>query len=281
MEKVVDLLNQGWFGAILGILGLVFGLYQIRKRTDPQLVYQHWSQLLITGHIGLLPDEVSVSYQGRKVPRVSLSHVVIWNSGGAAMREGDIVHEDPPRFVFPEGDEILKAEVIKRTRPAIDFKLNLDPTQPNIATFGFSFLDRNDGALLRILHTASPPEPTSHGTVVGMPRGIEYGGKITLRYGVMPLWMLRANFVGMALAGGFALALSFPQVPKILGLSIDRPPSILILIIGGGLYLFLALMGLYLTRRKYPAKLTPDEVIEANKFDVRQVVGAVLNSFFK
>ncbi len=162
----------------MGILGLGFGVYQIARRTGPRLVYQHRGQRLIEADGGLLPQEVVVYFDGKEVPRLSLSEIVIWNAGKAPLRGNDISHLDPIALSFGSDGEILKANIEKRSRSANSLELHLFEDEKNKLSISFEFLDHNDGAYIRVLHSGDRLTPRCSATIVGLPKGLEYYGRI-------------------------------------------------------------------------------------------------------
>jgi hypothetical protein len=178
MNQLLSFLNQGWVGAVLGILGLGFGVYQIARRTGPRLVYQHRGTRLIEADGGLLPQEVVVYFDGKEVPRLSLSETVIWNAGKAPLRGSDISHLDPIALSFGSDGEILKANIEKRSRSANSLKLHLFEDEKSKLFISFEFLDYNDGAYIRVLHSGDRLEPGFSATIVGLPKGLEYYGRM-------------------------------------------------------------------------------------------------------
>ncbi|MGH6881083.1 MAG: hypothetical protein ACREFM_09200, partial [Hypericibacter sp.] len=180
MAVILDFLGQSWLGAILGLLGLAFGVYQIYRRTGARLLYQCRGQKLIDGNRGLLPNSIVVHYDGKPVPRVSLSQIVIWNAGRAPVRGVDITLQDPLMFSFGDDAEILRVDIAKCTRGSIGPAVIIDDTAPGRFKCSFSFLDHHDGLLIRVIHTGNRTVPHSSGTIIGLPKGLEYFGRIPI-----------------------------------------------------------------------------------------------------
>jgi len=173
-------LNPGWIGVFLGAIGVAFGIYQIVRRTGPQLKYQYMNQSLIEAGGGLLPNEIVVQYDGKQVPRVSRSQIIIWNAGLTAVRGEDVIPDHLINFVFGGNAQILKVEITRYTRNANKSFVSVDNQDRKRFIYTFSFLDRNDGVLIRILHTGDNTQPKCLGTIIGMPKGVEYFGRISI-----------------------------------------------------------------------------------------------------
>jgi hypothetical protein len=282
MDTLLTFLNQGWVGAIIGVIGVGFGIYQILHRTGPKLSFQYTGQRLIDGGEALLPKNVVVEYDGKSVARLSLSQIIVWNDGEAAVRGQDIVDNDPLRFCFGNNAEILSVEIEKMTRKANGFAVNVHLDQSGCVVCTFGFLDRNDGALIRVLHTGQMTKPICFGTIVGLPNGIQFLGKVpvqphrrlaqvqkregferalveslltTLKYRKFIF------FVAGALGIAALLLAAFPNLALLLGVKMpdsERMPLALF----GGMYGPLSLMILWMERRRFPSSLMPDEIAE-------------------
>lgn len=176
-ERVVAFLGQNWFGSVIGLIGLLLAVYQFFRRHDANPGYQYSGQKLISSSGGLLPNEVSVLYDGVEVNEISLTHIVFWNQGNSSIRGTDIAENFPLSFTFTDG-RILKAEIIKVTRDPIQPKLHVDNSTPSTLVTSFSFLDPGDGYLMKVLHTSSRTRPDFQGTIVGVPKGVQYFGRI-------------------------------------------------------------------------------------------------------
>jgi len=284
MNQLLPFLNQGWVGAVLGILGLGFGLYQIARRTGPRLVYQHRGQRLIEADGGLLPQEVVVYFDGKEVPRLSLSEIVMWNAGKAPLRGSDISRLDPIALSFGSDGEILKANIEKRSRSANSLKLHLIEDEKDKLSISFEFLDRNDGAYILVLHSGDRLTPGCSATIVGLPKGLEYYGRIHQQYygslgryrqsrkrrrgnstdtlemailATMELIDACYMFLFMGIIGLLALVLSaFPNILALLG----QTPTMLertIMASMGMIYGPTSLIVFWSRRRRFPASLAP------------------------
>lgn len=171
---MVEFFNQGWVGSLIGLIGVILGIlglvaYRV-SRIGPRPTFQFHSRRLIGKQEQELPTEIDVLFNKQPVPRLTSSRIVFWNSGNSTVHGNAIVSGDPLRCEFDDGS-ILKAHVIKATRPVINFSVSADAAIP-IATFTFDFLDPSDGAMIEILHTSEKRNPKLLGTVRGVPKGI-------------------------------------------------------------------------------------------------------------
>lgn len=280
MESLLTFLNQGWVGALIGVIGVGFGIYQLLHHTGPKLNYQYIGQRLIDGEEGLLPKNVVVQYDGKPVKRLSLSQIIIWNAGEPPIRGQDIVAEDPVRFCLGDDAEILSAEIVKTTRQANDSAVHIDTDTHSCLVYKFRFLDRNDGVLIRVLHTGLNTKPNCFGTIVGLPNGIQNLGRMPIQMpraiarmrgrnasGIfltkaVQLAVKRMNYTLIVLAafGLVTLALAaFPSFDTLVGVSLSEKERILFAFFGV-IYGPLCLVALWIDRRRFPSSLLPDEV---------------------
>ena len=274
----MDLINAPWLGSLLGLLGVSFALYQIFKSRGPKLSSQYIGQALIRGDSSDLPGGLQIIYEEQPVSNLSVTQVALWNRGSSSIRGSDIVASDPLAISFGNGAEILKADVVKLTRPAINVSAEPDKASRSRMLITFEFLDPEDGALLKIWHTGPDPKPKLVGTIVGVPKGAEDLGRMPPRYSVSaikrrssgdpvldaPLLLasmmysrpltvpLASTFLGM---GGFTFLLSAPwlEIPL-------EPAAWWALLIGAVLYSFTGIYGVWGLRRRFPTSIAPDEL---------------------
>ncbi len=278
MDSILNFLNQGWIGSLLGVLGIGFGIYQVVRRTEARLVYQYIGQQLIESDHGLLPNEVVVQFDGKKVPRLSLSQIIIWNNGRKAIRGEDITPKDPIKFSFGDDAEILKAEILKFTRAANESRTSIEEKNRQDVLYQFSFLNHGDGALIRILHTGRQTWPHCFGTLIGPSKGVESFGKIYTNFH----WPLYLDF-----SSGFVASFSifFALFPKfferliritfMMGEEIISVTDVPYTVTSTEMRITLGFLGIFLfcyviflhwiRRRRFPSALTPDELVVKGK----------------
>lgn len=286
MDTLLTFLNQGWVGAVIGVIGVAFGIYQILHRAGPRLSYQYIGQRLIDGGDALLPNNVVVQYDGKPVKRLSLSQIIVWNSGESAIRTQDIVPDDPVRFCFGDDAEILGVEIEKATRRSNNCEVHVHPEKDGCLLYKFGFLDHQDGVLIRVLHTGKKTKPACSGTIVGLPRGIQYLGQVPVQTPRRTLERARGKagleraflesilltfkyrkimFLFAGILGVAALLVAvFPNLALLIGANIPDKERIPLAIFGA-IYGPLSLMVLWMERRRFPTSLMPDEIAEGKE----------------
>jgi hypothetical protein len=212
MEAIKQLLNFGWVGSLISLIGLIAAVIIYRASLiGARPVFQLWTLQLLSKESQALPPEVSIFYKGSSITRVTRTQIVFWNSGKSLLQGNDVVKEDPLRFVFEASGLILNAAVVKMTRPTNKFTVNLHPERSNELVCGFDYLDPGDGATIEVLHTAENGFPNCHGTIRGVPSGVQDWGWIGPRsylmnrfarmlwfYDLIPL-LLGASFLCIAI----------------------------------------------------------------------------------
>ena len=176
MQELIRFLNQGWIGTLVGTVGLAVALLLYwRSRISGVIAFQSHNVAMIGGGDAVFPAEVTVQYQGTPVPGITSSTVWIWNAGKKTVKGTDIVAHDPLLLRF--GGEILNVRIRKTTREVI--RITADTSGEigkTVVRCGFEFLDPGDGGVLEVLHAGSAEAPEFTGTIIGLPKGLKYGG---------------------------------------------------------------------------------------------------------
>jgi hypothetical protein len=278
---MIEFLNQGWFGSVVGLLGLIVGVVGLVLYLKSKIGARPMCLLKTLRLLGRseqrLPPQVQVLFEEANVPRLNLTHVYLWNGGQETIHGSQIVQDDPLRCVFEESDDggqILKADVANVTRLVNKFVVQVASDQRNEAVLSFDFLDPGDGVRIELLHTSTARYPKVLGTLRGIPRGvILLTGPSRSFFDSLPIIIRkhRLLFYYIALAFGI-LSIVAGMLPSELlqrfAESLDRKASPgasdslhalrFAFLITGGLYTLLPVWGLLARRKKYPAALDED-----------------------
>lgn len=174
------LFNQGWVSALIGIITFIIGCLLYRaSRIGPRPVYQFGALRLIGKEEQELPGEVKVLFSNRAVPRLTKTHLILWNSGKATLEGENIVVDDPLRLEFSKGAQVVKVHFPKITRKANNFTARINPDSPNQVICNFDYLDVRDGVVIELLHTDKERYPKVQGSIRGIPKGILNWGRIS------------------------------------------------------------------------------------------------------
>lgn len=182
VSQVLSFINQGWVGSMIGLVGVLLGiaglLFFRAAKAKPRPAFQVDALRLIERRSQELPDEVSISYKGVPVQRLTKTNLIFWNAGTDTLRWADVVSTDPLRMTFDKDSEILRADIVKTTRHINACKLVADQNERYKLLFEFDFLDPGDGASIEILHTSKSRAPTFLGSIRGVPEGVINWGRI-------------------------------------------------------------------------------------------------------
>lgn len=275
MHTILQFLAIPWLSTIVAIISVIVAVYfYLRSRKVKRLAYQLNEITVVGGSNAAFPKEVEIQFEGRKVDCVTVSHIVLWNAGNVTIDGNEIVTSDPLRIELTAGGDILKIDVLKGTRKVNAIRLLPRNDARNVVAVVFDYLDPNDGATLRILHTATRGAIVCTGTVRGLPGGPSNYGAILLERNVRSnsqsllsfivnrrrifLWVMLSFGILFSLLGLLlpiwsrwfpSFAVPTPESPAQL-----RWPSVAL----GAIYSILPAMLLWFRRRRYPSPLDPD-----------------------
>lgn len=169
-----DLLIGGAIGAAVTLVGgYVFYVLQAR-RAAPSLAFQSSSWPVVTRSDQQVRG-LGVTFRGADVPRLTRTRIAMWNPRWAVIHGADIAESDPLRIGFRDA-EVLDVRLATQTRDAISFTSEV---RDGACYVEFDFLDRHDGVMLELLHTADDnARPSIQGTVKGLPAGVSYFGDL-------------------------------------------------------------------------------------------------------
>jgi len=258
--ELIEFLNQGWVGSLIGIIGIVIGYILYRASLiGPRPVFQYRSINLIEKEKQALPSDVEIFFRGKKVSRLTKTYIIFWNSGKSTLYGKDIVDDDPLRFSFGKDAEILMARILKITKKMNKFEARINPKSPNEVIINFDYLDPNDGAVIEILHTSIQRTPECKGTIRGVPKGILNWGRFPYDVFLRRPMLRKAFSVLFFLLFFFGIGIFFVGI-------LDHESELVIL----GLLYLISLCLLYLIpasplciyRRRYPKSLSIEDVEE-------------------
>ncbi len=273
MEWIRGALSPGWVGSAISLTGLLVGLISIvaalliyrASRVGGRLAYQRHCAVRISSTLREVSGDVEIRFRGRRVPHLTKTLLVIWNSGKATIRGRDIVSDDPVQFAFPNGSEILHARLLKATRPHIKFEVTRRADVNNAVTCSFDYLDPRDGAAIEILHTSVERYPLASGTIRGVPTGICDAGRV-LQMGLHGRSLIRFYWFPIVLAW-LGLLLVMGSMMTYVRLVQGGPPRpgdiVLLLYIAAFAGLLLTAPALYVLgvlRRRFPKSLSLEDL---------------------
>ncbi|MDP2963943.1 MAG: hypothetical protein Q8N54_14400 [Sulfurimicrobium sp.] len=168
-EKMLEFLEMGSVGSILGLIGIAMSFYFYIKSLripEPRIAFRA-EQALTWSDNDEFPKVVEIYFNKEKVPRVARSMVRIWNAGRATLGKELVPEHDRLKLVLENGGVFLGAAILKDTNKASLCKIDINESNPSEALISFDYLDQGDGMIISVLHTDRKAMPSLKGSVKG------------------------------------------------------------------------------------------------------------------
>lgn len=274
MSEILQFLSKPWVGSGLGILGILSAVFfYIRSRRISRLSFQRDEIAIIGGSGAAFPKEVTISFANSPVARVTATRYVIWNSGNTTLSGAQIVQSDPLRLELKSGGKVLKADILRVSRPVNAAWLKPREAGVSIVDIGFDYLDPNDGFAIEVLHSGQRSDLNIHGTLRGLPNGVTDWGRTAwyfdrrLRQMTLPFGVSMKVVIWVCLLFGLLAAVAavmipslFQWFPSLAEKKVSDPTSVRWpLLVVGITYTALPVLLLWLKRRRYPPCLEPSQ----------------------
>jgi hypothetical protein len=279
MQDILSFFNQGWVGSLIGLIGIILGAigifsYKVSK-SIARPAYQKSSLQLIGREEDNLPDEVDVTYKGKRVDRLTKTKLILWNDGTETLDGDSVVKADPITIIFSDNTRILSHKILKRTKAVNNFEVIKDDEKQNCLILQFDYLDPKDGIVLEILHDSEKRYPEITGTIKGLKKcfsdlGQIYEMKDFKSKGIIGIIVDNYRLIfwlGVAIGLSFATFGLLPEeVRQYFEKYLDSSQNVKSLsdysaayVIGGLLYAAMPASFLWSRRKKYPRSLEPLE----------------------
>jgi hypothetical protein len=257
-------LVENWLTVVIFLLGLAatYIAYRwSRKDRIPSYAIIHFNVIDKSG--GLFPSlRVGYHGHGEDLEVFSVTRVYVWNAGDETIRKTDVAKNDPIRISVANG-VIVAAAVIHRTREINQFDC-VSKRDKTVVELSFEFLDRDDGAIIQVCHSArNESDIAIRGTVLGAKKWqvvrlqyLTYPDVLPVsqrgaRTGVYPMKRLVATW--LLAIGYFLFLISF--APSFVGSPLREAARVVCWIIAS-----LCIFGAFwIRRRKVPASLARHE----------------------
>lgn len=160
---------------LLGIIGLLLTIYgviiTIRSATKISLSYSITGNNLIQDFTEKL-NGLELKFKDQNVRNLTITKMVIWNSGNASIRKTDLVESDRLRICVPNDINILDFDIIQVNESSNEFNLTVN-AQNVIETkevrVNFNYIDKKQGCVLQILHNSPDYRAVSlTGKIIGV-----------------------------------------------------------------------------------------------------------------
>jgi hypothetical protein len=282
MSQILEFLSQPWVGSSLGIFGIVAAvIFYLRSRRIARLSFQKDEVAIIGGSGAAFPEEVTISFAGAPVNRVTASRFVIWNSGNTTLSGSQIVQSDQLRLELKGKVNVLKIELLRVSRQVNAAWIKQREGAIGIVDVGFDYLDPSDGLAIEVLHSGGRSDLNFAGTLRGLPSGIKDYGRAPwyfdrrFRNLPFPFGHFLKTLIIFSLCVGLSattLALLQPQLilwfPSLAEKEVSNPLEVRWLFVFIGVtYTALPLLILWLRRRRYPSCLEPASKSNSTEHD--------------
>lgn len=266
LDQLLDLLAPGWVGSLIGLAGIAAAaLTYVLSRRRTILSYRTRGVRLLGQAGSKLPDGVTVQYQGKDIPRLTRSVVVLWNDGETTISGTDLIPNDPLRIVVEDDTSVVACTLLKSTRAVLQANCTLRKDNSQEVLLNFGFLDPSDGVVVELLHTGRDLHPRVKGTVRGIPQGPKNRGRVLPKKPPsvsVPLLRSRKAFALIVVTVGCAISIAGVMTSTVSTIS---PPTKTVapkyaLISAGALYAGLGCLMLWMLRRRYPRSLHSEEL---------------------
>ena len=172
-SQATDWFSANWI-TLLGLLGLTIGVigvllaivfyYKPRKVKRPRYAL---SSLNLVSDFASRLDPLEINYAGERVENITVTKAAFWNDGSDTINGSDVPTADPISFGISDAFKILDSKLVYAKNPSN--KINIAPVGQSAVNMNFEYLDKNDGAILRIVHTGkSSADIKIGGTIKGV-----------------------------------------------------------------------------------------------------------------
>ena len=152
--------------SICTILSCIYGIFiSIKSREKKQISYLINTYKIINAGENVIP-KIEILYDGKYIRDLTVSRLVIWNSGNKLLNGDDIV-DTKQLSVVAESDkvDILDVSIVKYNEEANKFRV--DMRDSHHAEIKFDYVDKRDGIVIQILHTGSYDDIFIRGKIKG------------------------------------------------------------------------------------------------------------------
>jgi hypothetical protein len=144
------------------IVAIVFGIKSSRSRKP---YFRKISATIVSDFTNKV-QSIQMLFDGKPISDVTITRFLFWNAGRETIRKEDIAQSDPLRITVTDGKEILESKIVKENNDASMFKLS--PIGRTALDLSFDFAERNQGAIIQVIHTGKTEKDIDlTGTVIG------------------------------------------------------------------------------------------------------------------
>ena len=138
------------------IISVPLGIYSTIKA----MRHKEISFLLISNSIvrsrKKLDPQIKFTFDDNEIHNLTASKIALWNSGNEVINENDIVEDKELTIEVSQEAQMLSAEIIGVSDETNKF--TVDKIDSQRAKVLFKYSEKNEGAVLQLLHTGSPDD---------------------------------------------------------------------------------------------------------------------------
>ncbi|NTG74451.1 hypothetical protein G6M02_14080 [Agrobacterium rhizogenes] len=262
MSSIVGVVAHPLFGSGLGIAGIVLAvLFYFKGRQKSLLCYTTENISVVGTSDARFSSDLQINYQGKLVPRVTSSKLIVWNAGNMVIKRDDVSIQDILRIDLLNNSEALSIDIKAVSRPLVNC-VTLNKTKDHV-DISFDFLEPQEGFSLEIIHSGRPSDIALNGTIVGSPESPKV---VTDRIFTMMGLRKRKLAVGLHIAeivvgastSGLILASQWDLIPESIFIFRDPDFKYLMAFCFASIAVIFS-VSLWNGRRRYPAALAAHE----------------------
>lgn len=166
----------------IGIIGIILSIISISiaitSRTTKEPVFIVSPSELIAQSVNG-EEKLKIFWDDKEIKNVASVKIGIWNNGYRFIDKNDVSSTTPIRIKPLEKSDILAVQILKTSRPTLEFDTNIEKDADSIESVvikikGDEALERFDGALFHVLFSGSK-ECTWKviGRIKGVPKGFQ------------------------------------------------------------------------------------------------------------
>ena len=161
------------FVTIISLVLAFFAYFKPRKRQ--RLLYQTAAIQYFEAENYTLPSDAVMTFEGKRVERLTKAMIILWNGGIDVLRGEDIVQHDPIRITLRTSGRILSFSIVGGTNETNRVLAEVQPQTLDQVFIGYDYLNSQDGVVIQVLHDAKQRHPIVEGAAKGLsygPRGL-------------------------------------------------------------------------------------------------------------
>lgn len=252
-------LSKGWVGAVIGIFGVLWGIYaHLKAYRKARLVAQFSRMTILSPQGDKVPNDVKISFKGEEIYQLSKTNVILWNAGSETVEGSAIVEKSPICITFDKKTRILRSQIVRVTRKVNNASLNYIDGEANKVIVLFDYLDPKDGINIELLHD-SKSTPQISGAIRGLPAGIRIVSLSDFieKSQANKIFSAKYFFAISVFVGLIVLGCGILEYLELIGTNemcfIGKDTKALMVM--GGLNIAAPLLYFWLCRKRYPKKL--------------------------